>query len=150
MRVVTFANGVAAFFAFFAASAVPRLAMPFRLPSYFAGIAIVVFGGVLRRHCFRTLGAFFTYDVRIASNQHVVDRGAYRYVRHPSYTAGLMLFGGIGLALGNWVSLAVSVVVPLAGYAYRIHVEEQALLDGLGPAYAGYMKRTHRIIPFVC
>ena len=138
------------FVAFFAAARVRDASIAFaRLPLYLAGVALVVAGGLLRRHCFRMLGDSFTFAVRVAAGQTVVDRGAYRYVRHPSYTAGLLLFIGIGLALGNWISLAAG-VLPVFGYVYRIRIEEQALVDGLGAAYATYMKRTRRLIPFLC
>ena len=38
-------------------------------------------------------------------------------------------------------------VLPLAGHAYRITVEERALQEHLGPAYAEYMQRTWRLVP---
>jgi protein-S-isoprenylcysteine O-methyltransferase Ste14 len=119
-----------------------------RVPLYATGIASLVAGGWLRRHCFRMLGESFTYDVRVRDGQAIVERGAYRYVRHPSYTAGLLLFGGIGLALTNWLSLAATIVLPAAAYAYRISVEERALVETLGSPYVDYMKRTRRLIPF--
>jgi protein-S-isoprenylcysteine O-methyltransferase Ste14 len=95
------------------------------------------------------LGSRFTYVVQAAPDQAVVERGAYKYVRHPSYTAGLLLYGGIGLALGNWVSLAFSLIPLALAYGYRIAVEERALVQTIGAPYAAYMKRTHRLIPFV-
>lgn len=119
-----------------------------RLSMYLIGVALFAAGGVLRRHCFRMLGDSFTFDVRVAPGQQVVERGAYRYIRHPSYTAGLLAFLGMGLAFDNWLSLAATALL-LIGYAYRIPVEENALLAGLGPAYGDYMTRTRRIIPFV-
>jgi protein-S-isoprenylcysteine O-methyltransferase Ste14 len=39
--------------------------------------------------------------------------------------------------------------VAIAGYAYRIRVEERALATNLGPAYHDYMRRTKRLIPFL-
>lgn len=122
---------------------------PRRLPIYAVGIACLIAGGLLRRHCFAMLGPRFTYAVQAAPDQAVVERGAYRYVRHPSYTAGMLLYGGIGLALGNWTSLAFSVVPLALAYGYRIAVEERALVQTIGAPYADYMKRTHRLIPFV-
>jgi len=120
-----------------------------RLAIYVAGVAAIVAGGVLRRHCFAMLGPRFTPAVKATPDQAVVERGAYKYVRHPSYAAGLLLYGGIGLSLGNWVSL-VSAVTPLAlAYCYRIAVEERALLQTIGVPYQDYMKRTRRLIPFV-
>jgi len=117
--------------------------------AYILGIVSLLSGGFLRRHCFRQLGASFTFDVRVAPAQAIVDTGAYRFVRHPSYTAGLLMGGGIALALGNWLSVAVALVPALLAYAYRIAIEERALLTTLGPAYANYMKRTTRLIPFL-
>jgi protein-S-isoprenylcysteine O-methyltransferase Ste14 len=149
-NLILITTGVSTFFAFFFAGSQPRFAIAsFRVPLYVTGIAAIVAGGLLRRHCFRMLGERFTYDVRVDAAQRVVERGAYRYVRHPSYTAGLLLFGGIGAALGNWLSLAISVLLPAAAYSYRIAVEERALVETLGPAYSDYMKRTKRLIPFL-
>ena len=148
-RIVIAANAVGMALAFFFAGAARRFAITsYPVAVFAAGIACVVAGGLLRRHCFRMLGDSFTYDVRVTATQQIVERGAYRYVRHPSYTAGVLMFGGTGLALGNWLSLAAAALCSLAGYAWRIAVEERALAATL-PAYAGYMRRTKRLIPFV-
>jgi protein-S-isoprenylcysteine O-methyltransferase Ste14 len=152
MRVVLWAGALAIPLSFTFAGLLRSAAMTtdaHALPVYVAGVALVLAGGLLRRHCFKMLGSSFTYDVRVSTGQTVVERGAYRFVRHPSYTAGLLLFAGIGLALGNWASLAVSVIPLGFAYGYRISVEERALLAALGPAYADYMRRTYRLIPFV-
>ena len=93
------------------------------------------------------LGTSFTYDVRVRDGQAVIEHGAYRYVRHPSYAAGLLLFAGIGMALTNWLSLIVAILPPALAYAYRIAVEERALVATLGPAYEDYMRRTKRLVP---
>ncbi len=136
--------------AFYAAAVYEFFAITFlRVPIYFCGVACLVAAGFLRRHCFAMLGDSFTFDVRVVPGQQVVERGAYRSIRHPSYTAGLLAMFGIGLALDNWLSLALSVVPMAIGYAYRISVEERALVSALGPVYSDYMKRTRRLIPFV-
>jgi protein-S-isoprenylcysteine O-methyltransferase Ste14 len=150
MLVVLLAGGAGTFLAFLFAGALRDFTIVTgRVALYVAGIVCLLAGGWLRRHCFRMLGASFTYDVRVQSSQVVVERGAYRYVRHPSYAAGMLLFSGIGLALTNWLSLVAAVVPPALAYAFRISVEERALVATLGPAYAAYMKRTRRVIPFV-
>lgn len=89
------------------------------------------------------------YAVQVHAGQEVVERGAYRWVRHPSYTAGILLFAGIGVALGNWASVAASLAIAVFGYLYRVAVEERALVATLGTVYEEYMKRTRRFIPFV-
>lgn len=115
----------------------------------FAGVALLIAGGLLRRHCFRMLGKHFTYAVQVLANQPVVSSGAYRLVRHPSYLAGMLMFAGWGVALTNWVSVALLVVGPALVYARRILVEERALVATIGEPYERYMRRTKRLIPYV-
>lgn len=113
------------------------------------GTILVIGGSLLRRLCWRTLGRYFTGDVQAQSDQPVIERGPYRWVRHPSYTGGILMFAGVGVAFCNWLSVAVLVLTSIGVYSYRIHVEERALLEALGAPYATYMKRTTRYIPFI-
>jgi protein-S-isoprenylcysteine O-methyltransferase Ste14 len=54
---------------------------------------------------------------------------------------------GIGLALGNWASLAVLAVVPIVGLVVRIRFEERALLEGLGEPYRRFAASRARLFP---
>jgi protein-S-isoprenylcysteine O-methyltransferase Ste14 len=111
------------------------------------GIAVVVTGSALRLWAITTLGRWFTYDVRVTEGQPVVQAGPYRWVRHPSYTGILLVLLGIGLTLGNWLSLALIVVLPTAGLVRRIRVEEAALLGTIGEPYARYAAGRFRLVP---
>jgi protein-S-isoprenylcysteine O-methyltransferase Ste14 len=120
-----------------------------RVACFWAGVIVMVAGGLLRRHSFAMLGGHFQPFVNVVSSQPVIEKGLYRWIRHPSYLAAFFLFLGIGLALANWVSIAVIFLVTAICYCYRIHVEEQALVETIGAPYREYMKRTKRLIPFV-
>ena len=95
------------------------------------------------------LGASFTGDVRASADQEIVTRGAYAILRHPSYTAGILMNTGIGIALGSWGSAATLALVSFAVYSYRIMVEERALLAIIGEPYKRFMSTRKRLIPFV-
>lgn len=110
---------------------------------------MMLLGSLLRRYCWRTLGEYFTGDVQARAGQPVIRTGPYRMVRHPSYTGGMMMFIGIGLALGNWFSVALLTVATIAAYGYRVAIEERALLDTLGESYGSYMKERKRFIPYI-
>jgi protein-S-isoprenylcysteine O-methyltransferase Ste14 len=116
---------------------------------FWIGLILMIAGRWLRRHCFRMLGPSFTAVVVVRPDQAVVERGAYRWVRHPSYTAGMLLFAGMTLALGNWISLAIALTAAVVAYSYRVRVEERALVTTLGEPYRVYMRRTKRFIPLV-
>lgn len=121
-----------------------------RVVWFFIGVLTLIAGSLLRRHCFRVLGAFFSGAVTVQADHRVIDSGAYRWVRHPSYSAALLIVLGIALALGNWLSALVSVVIAFLAYSYRARVEEQALLSSLGASYAQFMAGRKRFIPFIC
>jgi protein-S-isoprenylcysteine O-methyltransferase Ste14 len=133
-----------------AAALLPAYVIDTNRPAlYGVGVAVIALASLLRRHCFRMLGTDFQGAVSVRPNQSVIERGAYRYLRHPSYTAGLLLHLGVALSLTHWVSLLVALIVPPAFFLYRIRTEERALEAGLGESYTAYMARTKRLIPGV-
>ena len=112
------------------------------------GIAVMLAGVALRWSAIRTLGQSFTTAVAVRADQAVVESGPYRWIRHPSYTGGLLTVFGCLIACANGVSL-IAIVIPLLAYVYRMRVEERALIAGLGEPYLDYMHRTKRLIPFI-
>lgn len=71
------------------------------------GIALVVFGSLLRLTCFQKLGALFTFDLTIFPAHSLITSGPYAYVRHPAYTGTLSMSFGmafINLTAGSWVA----------------------------------------------
>jgi protein-S-isoprenylcysteine O-methyltransferase Ste14 len=120
-----------------------------RWPLFVAGLVLMILGLALRQWTVALLGPYFTVDVRVQPGQTVVERGPYRWVRHPSYTGLILIFVGLGLALGNWAALAVLMVVPTIGLVVRIHLEERALLEGLGEPYRRFAANRPRLFPGV-
>lgn len=121
----------------------------FQEVGFWTGLTLLLGGGLLRRHCWGMLGGDFTAHVRARPGQIVVDRGAYRWLRHPSYLAVILMFVGIGLALGNWASLLVLTVVTFVVLHYRILIEERALSATLGEPYRDFLRTRKRLIPFI-
>jgi protein-S-isoprenylcysteine O-methyltransferase len=120
-----------------------------RTSLFYIGISLMLAGLAFRFYAMSILGRFFTYDVAVQAGQTVVEVGPYRRIRHPSYTGALITLVGLGLALGNWPGLFALLVCMGAAYAYRISVEEAALVTALGEPYKEYMRRTQRLVPFL-
>lgn len=115
---------------------------------FYAGIALMLFGLALRWYAIRVLGKSFTFTVATRPGQQVVEVGPYRWIRHPSYTGALLTIVGVLVCMTNPLAF-LGIIPPLIGYAYRIRVEERALVQALGDAYQSYMKRTKRLLPFL-
>jgi protein-S-isoprenylcysteine O-methyltransferase Ste14 len=116
---------------------------------FWIGIMIILLGFALRVWAVTTLGASFRTTVEINVNQKVIKNGPYKLIRHPSYTGLLMFCLGYGIAVQNWLSLIVAVVLPLSALIYRMQVEEKALVASLGSDYETYLRNTKKLIPWV-
>ena len=127
----------------------PAYGLPARHLFRILGICIFVVGLALRLYAILYLGRFFTINVAIATDHRLIDSGPYRFVRHPSYTGASMLFFGLGLGIGNWLSLAVIVAPIFAAFWWRMKIEESALAEALGDPYRRYMERTKRLVPMI-
>src|SRR5512133_55298 len=118
-----------------------------RWPLFVVGLALMATGVLVRQWAIFVLGRFFTVYVRVHPNQTVVDRGPYRWVRHPAYSGLVLFFVGVGLAVSNWASLIVLALVPTAGLLVRIHSEERVMIAGLGEEYRRYAATRPRLFP---
>jgi protein-S-isoprenylcysteine O-methyltransferase Ste14 len=116
---------------------------------FFAGAVVVIGGTALRWMAIRTLGKNFTGSVVIEETQSLVSHGLYKYLRHPSYTGILLVVFGLGLMMGNFLSLLAITLGLFIGLLYRIRVEEVALCRRFGHSYKDYMAVTKRLIPFL-
>jgi protein-S-isoprenylcysteine O-methyltransferase len=120
-----------------------------RTAFFIAGVCLMLAGTAFRWYSAAVLGKYFTFDVSIQRGHALIEHGPYRYIRHPSYTGALLTLVGFGLALGNWAGLVVSFFCLGSAYAYRIPIEEAALLAFLGETYSQYLNRTWRVVPFL-
>jgi protein-S-isoprenylcysteine O-methyltransferase Ste14 len=93
---------------------------------------------------------FFSSAVRIQSDrgQQVVSDGPYRFVRHPGYTAAVVMILANGVALGSWMAAVIGWMgVPIL--VWRT-VKEDRMLRAQLPGYAEYAARVKwRLLPGV-
>ena len=113
------------------------------------GLCIMLSGLGLRIWAVLTLGASFRTTIETYANQVVIRKGPYRLIRHPSYSGLILMCCGYGIALQNWLSLAVAVLLPLSALLYRIHIEEAALVSSMGADYSEYRRHTKKLIPWL-
>ena len=92
--------------------------------------------------------AWLSRTVEVQENQKVIDTGLYGIIRHPMYTATILLFLAMPLVLGSWVSFAIMLLSPVV-IVFRIRNEEQVLEAGLA-GYREYKQRVrYRLLPFI-
>jgi len=105
-------------------------------------LAYLLYGEVLREN------DYLSRTVEVQENQRVIDTGLYGVVRHPMYSATVLMFLAMPLILGSLLSFGVFLFYP-AIIAKRIENEERVLgeeLDG----YSAYQEKVkYKLIPFL-
>ena len=80
-----------------------------------------------------------------AASASMVTRGPYRWIRHPMYTAVLILSAGVVVGSRNMVALVLFVV--LAGFFVLKARWEERRLVAVYPGYAAYAATAGRFVP---
>lgn len=102
----------------------------------------LLYGEVLREN------TYLSRTIEVQKGQKVIDTGLYGIVRHPMYSATILLFLSMPLVLGSILSFAVFLLYPLI-LAKRIRNEE-AVLEKELEGYLAYQKKVrYRLVPFV-
>jgi protein-S-isoprenylcysteine O-methyltransferase Ste14 len=114
---------------------------------FWIGIIIICLGLFLRYWSIHILGKYFRTTVELEKSQKVIQKGPYKWIRHPSYSGIILFCIGYGLAVQNWLSLIIAISLPTIALLYRIKIEEEALVKGIGIEYEAYQKKTKKLIP---
>lgn len=110
----------------------------------------VLFGvaGALLIWSGRHLGRYMVVDIALARDHELITTGPYAYVRHPTYTAALLL--SLATALFSLhIVVMVNFFFVLAFASWRSKLEEELLASeqGFGTRYREYARRTGRFLP---
>ena len=117
----------------------PEVVMIFAVLFLFA---YVLYAEVLREN------TYLSRTIEVQENQKVIDTGLYGIVRHPMYSATLLLFLSMPLVLGSVYSFLIFLVYPFI-IAKRIKGEEEFLEKEL-PGYREYKQKVkYRLLPFI-
>lgn len=92
--------------------------------------------------------AYLSRTVKVEQGQTLVSTGLYGIVRHPMYSATVLLFLMMPLVLGSWYAAIIFLIYPVL-IIIRLTGEEKLLLKEL-PGYAQYREKVkYRLIPFI-
>ncbi len=129
-------------------------ALDFRFSLSYVPLWAVILGAVLFLLGFLIFGIvtsqneYLSRTVEVQEGQRVIDRGLYSVIRHPMYSATLIMFLSMPLILGSlWAFIPMALYPPII--IIRILNEEKVLSVRL-TGYTEYTKRVkYRIIPFI-
>jgi protein-S-isoprenylcysteine O-methyltransferase Ste14 len=121
--------------------------LPFPVWLRWTGVALTLLGFALLQWSQNTLGKNWSDRPRLLKEQSLVTNGPYRYVRHPIYTAFLLILGSTFLISANWMIGLTWIGMSALEVASRISYEESLMLESFGDQYRDYMKKTGSLFP---
>jgi protein-S-isoprenylcysteine O-methyltransferase Ste14 len=105
-------------------------------------IGYILFFMVMRQN------SYASRVVEIQEKQKVIDTGLYGIVRHPMYSAAILMFMFMPLVLGSFYALIPLVIFPFQ-MSTRMKNEEEILEKGL-EGYIEYKKKVrYKVFPFL-
>ena len=121
------------------------LILPSFIPYIFAVLFILsylMWAEVLREN------TYLSRTIKVEEGQKVVSTGLYGIIRHPMYTATIILFLSMPLVLGSLISFVIFLIYPII-IVFRI-INEEKLLEKELVGYVEYKKKVkYRLIPFI-
>ena len=112
------------------------------------GLTIEAICGALGVWARRHLGAQWSGEITIKVDHQLIRSGPYRILRHPIYTALLLLYLGTAIVCGELHAL-LGLAVAIAAFLRKIRLEEANLLRAFSAGYREYRGETWALIPRV-
>lgn len=121
----------------------------FPLPAWvrWAGVGIAIFGFILLQWAQNTLASSWSDTPRMMKEQTLITAGPYKSIRHPIYSAFLLILGSTLLVSANWLVGLCWLGMTVIEVISRIGFEETLMIEYFGDQYRTYMKQTGRLIP---
>lgn len=121
---------------------------PFRWNGY-TGVFLILSGIILKLLVMRELGKNYSIDVGVVPGNRLYKEGIYRYIRHPGYSADILVFFAVALVLFSPLNSLFVLLFPITGVLVRVRIEEGFLIKHFGEEYIKYSRKTRRFIPFI-
>jgi len=111
------------------------------------GFLLYVSAIPVRGKALKSLGRNVSPDVEIKESHQLIKDGLYRYIRHPLALCVTLELVGFTLVSNSYYSLTGVILIFLPFMAYRIKMEEKALIEKFGQDYLDYKKEVPAILP---
>jgi protein-S-isoprenylcysteine O-methyltransferase Ste14 len=111
------------------------------------GAALSALSFVLLCWVHAALGQNYSSELRIRSKQQLVTWGPYRYIRHPMYSAFLLMILGMGLLSANWLIGLSGLALITMVMCLRTPREEEMMFKTFGESYRQYAHSAGRFFP---
>ena len=113
------------------------------------GLILYTLGILLRYLGSIALGAQFTRNISVDSNQPLISHSVYRSMRHPLYVGLYLLLIAVPVYLSNWLMMVVAGGLMFLVLHHRIQLEEAKMEELLGERYLEWKAQRGKFFPLL-
>lgn len=116
-------------------------------PVAVVGCILACMGASIRAWCYQALGRLFTFEFAILADHKLITSGPYAFVRHPSYTGGMLALAGTTLVYGTRGSMMYHCPV---GYSVWAPLWSVLVVVSFGRNWEEWSQRVRwRLVPWI-
>jgi protein-S-isoprenylcysteine O-methyltransferase Ste14 len=107
---------------------------------FLVGFIVMEASVMVRISALRSLGEFFSYEIRIAEDHKLINTGVYSLVRHPLHLAFLGEVLGMAIISRSYFALIVTIALALI-ITRRNRIEDEVLRSKFGEEFDTYAEK---------
>ncbi len=111
------------------------------------GCVLATFATIILVFAMRALGRNYSPYFDSYEPLRIITEGPYAYVRHPIYSANILVMLGLALMSGSFTILVLAMACNVE--MVRAMIREEKFLASRFEGYAEYCLKTKRLIPFI-
>lgn len=113
----------------------------------FLGVLSYALGIWLFWRSHKDLDRNWSASLEVRESHTLITHGVYQQIRHPMYSAIILMFLAQALFIANWLAGLSGLAAFAALYLTRVDQEERMLTEQFGDAYREYCRVSGRLIP---
>ena len=114
----------------------------------YAGLIVYLVFSWIQVWSFKTLGDNYSQDIMIKKNHELINKGPFKFIRHPQYLCQILLdLGATAATLSYLVGFLALIEIPI--YIMRASLEDKLLAKYFTEKFSDYKKKTGFMIPFI-
>ena len=111
------------------------------------GVILAAFGIWLFWRSHADLGRNWSPVLELRESHGLITSGVYARVRHPMYSAILLITAAQAAFIGNWIAGPAGLIAFTILYIDRVGAEEKMMAERFGTDWTRYVARTGRLLP---
>jgi len=97
----------------------------------------------------RKLGKQWRYEAALSADHELIQKGPYRFIRHPIYTSMFGMLMATGAAYTWWPMWIAGTIFFVIGTEIRVRAEDRLLADRFQQEFESYRQHVHAYIPLI-